>query len=303
MIYKIIDDFSNDNSCNIVNKYQDDNRIRIINHIKNFGIYRSRVDAIYNSKGEYILFVDADDMILNEYLFEILFSYSSIYNLDIIEFLVLYQAEGKNSLVRPSTQVLNHFHNYSEDIIYQPELSSIIFYVPQTKNYSSVICRTLWNKIYKKYILLNSINYIGEKFYSNSYLNYGEDTIMNILNFHFATNYTNINIQGYMYNVRNDSISRFTDDIKKRHVLNLGIYHYINFLYKYIRQFNIDRDLVYLELELFNKQILFFKANDSHFFKKKMIKLFKAIIKDRNTSVVLKKYLKKLTKYNCKHHF
>ena len=123
-------------------------------------------------------------MLLNEYLFEILYSYTFIYHFDIIEYLVLYQTEGKYNLVRPSkNQVLTHVHNYSKNIISQPELSNIIFYIPQTNNYSSVICRTLWNKIYKKEIFLYSIKYIGKKFYTNSYLNYGEDTIMNIIKY------------------------------------------------------------------------------------------------------------------------
>lgn len=296
----IINDFSNDETFNIINQYKDDERFKIINHTKNFGIYRSRVDAIINSKGNYILFVDSDDMILNEYLFEILFFYVSIYKFDIIEFLVLHQIEGNNHLYQPLDHVLTHIHNYSESIIYQPELSTTIFYSPQTKNFSTIICRNLWNKIYKKEILLNSIKYIGEKFYLKSYLNYGEDTIMNILNFYYANNYTNINLYGYMYNVRNDSISRFTNDIQKRRVLNLGIYYYIKFLYKYIKEFNIDRELLYLELDFFNKQILFIKKNDSIFFKKRVRKLLKEIIKDNESSVHIKKYLKKLIK--IKHH-
>ena len=213
--------------------------------------------------------------------------------------MVLYQAEGKNYLVLPSTkdQTLTHIHNYSKSIISQPELSNIIFYIPQTNNYSSVICRTLWNKMYKKEIFLNSIKYIGKKFYTNSYLNYGEDTIMNILNFHFAKNYTNINIYGYMYNVRNNSISRFTQNKTKRYVLNLGIYYYLKLFYKYIKEFNINRHVLYLEFELFNKQILFLKLNDPHFFKKKMKKIFAAITNDDNASFFFKKYIKNLSKY------
>ena len=52
----IINDFSNDETFNIINQYKDDERFKIINHTKNFGIYRSRVDAIINSKGNYISF-------------------------------------------------------------------------------------------------------------------------------------------------------------------------------------------------------------------------------------------------------
>ena len=119
---------------------------------------------------------------------------------------------------------------------------------------------------------------------------------MNILNFHFAKNYTNINIYGYMYNVRNDSISHFTDDIKKSHSLNLGIYHYLNFFYKYILELNLDRELLYLELVSFNKQISLFKMNESVFFRKKMKSLFDRIIHDDKASSGFKKYIIKLIK-------
>ena len=91
---------------------------------------------------------------------------------------------------------------------------------------------------------------------------------MNILNFHFAKNYTNINIYGYMYNVRKNSISRFTNDLKKRYILNLGIYYYLKLFYKYIKEFNIDRQVLFFEIVLFNKQILFLKKKAPNFFLK-----------------------------------
>ena len=98
-------------------------------------------------------------------------------------------------------------------------------------------------------------------------------------------------------NIRSDSISRFTDDVKKRHILNLGIYYYMKLLYKYIKAFKVERELLYKELELFNNQILFMKKNDSIFFKKKVKKIFKNIIADDKTSASLKRYLKKIIKY------
>ena len=99
-----------------------------------------------------------------------------------------------------------------------------------------------------------------------------------------------------MYNVRSDSISRFTNDINKRSVLNSGIYCYLKLLYKYIKEFDIDRNLLYLELELFNKQILFLKMNDPEFFENNMSKIFKEIINDDKASLFFKNYIKNITK-------
>ena len=44
----------------------EDNRIKIINHRKNMGIYHSRAETVLNSKGKTILYLDPDDMILNQ---------------------------------------------------------------------------------------------------------------------------------------------------------------------------------------------------------------------------------------------
>ena len=157
----IINDCSNDNTYNIIMKLKsEDKRIIIINHKKNYGTYHSRVEGVLNSRGKYILFVDPDDLILNPYLFEILYYYYKNFNLDIIEFTVYHQIEEKNKILYPKNHKLNHNHNYSNKIIYQPQLSNIIFYKPQTNNYSNVICRTIWNKLYKREIILKSIKLI-----------------------------------------------------------------------------------------------------------------------------------------------
>ena len=52
----IVNDNSKDHSQSIMKKIQsEDNRIIIINHYKNLGVYASRSDAISNAKGKYII--------------------------------------------------------------------------------------------------------------------------------------------------------------------------------------------------------------------------------------------------------
>ena len=49
-------DFSNDNTKDVIMKPQSkDNRIKLINHLKNLGVYTSRVDSILASRGKYII--------------------------------------------------------------------------------------------------------------------------------------------------------------------------------------------------------------------------------------------------------
>ncbi len=166
------------------------------------GIYISRIEGILNSNGIYIIFIDSDDPFLNPFLFQKLYEFNSEYNLDIIEFIVLHQEEGKNNLFFPNAHKLNHFHNFTEKIIYQPELSNILFYVPGTLYHSEVICRSIWNKLIRKEIILKTIKFIGDNNNKCINFNYGEDTIMNVVNFQFANNYTNLNLPGYMYNIK-----------------------------------------------------------------------------------------------------
>ena len=70
----IVNDFSNDDTIDVIMKLQlKDDRIRLINHLKNLGVYASRVDSILASRGKYILLMDPDDMYLNPYLLENLY--------------------------------------------------------------------------------------------------------------------------------------------------------------------------------------------------------------------------------------
>ena len=56
----LIDDFSQDSSKKIVKKYLRDN-IKLISNKRNLGVSKSRNRALKIAKGDYIVFLDADD--------------------------------------------------------------------------------------------------------------------------------------------------------------------------------------------------------------------------------------------------
>jgi cellulose synthase/poly-beta-1,6-N-acetylglucosamine synthase-like glycosyltransferase len=100
----IVNDGSDDETENIIHRIQStDKRIKLLTHSKNKGVYRSRVEAIYNSNSEYTLIMDPDDMYLNENLFQELYNYNLQYNLDIIEFSVMHQIEGEEYILSKIT--------------------------------------------------------------------------------------------------------------------------------------------------------------------------------------------------------
>ena len=123
----IVNDHSNDTTLSEIKKLQlEDNRIKLINHSINMGVYNSRVDAILSSKGKYFLLIDPDDILINPNLLQTLYNYNLKYNLDIIEYTVICYVEKRNII-----KIIDryyHFHNFSKTIISQPELDDIYYY-------------------------------------------------------------------------------------------------------------------------------------------------------------------------------
>ena len=267
-------------------------KIKIINHKKNLGVYKSRIDGVLNANGKYILFMDPDDMLLNPYLFEELYKYNLKYNLDMIEFSVYHIIEGKKKIFFPNYHFLSHFHNFKKNIIYQHELSNILFYIPNTKKYTSLICRTVWNKLTRKLILINSIRYI-EKTFHNHYLITADDTPINILNFQLANNYSNVNLPGYLYNIRAKSASRINDNFSHNIIVSINYLLYFMLFFKYLKDFNKNLNILYYDLKVGNQYILQFKELKAKNYITSSINFFYKIMKNK-ISNKFRKYLENL---------
>ena len=109
---------------------------------------------------------------------------------------------------------------------------------------------------------------------------------MNILNFNYAHNYSNLKLPGYLYNIRKNSMSRI--DIGSEHDLIVSDNYllYFNLLYKYLKDFKKDYNFLYYDL----------KSN--YFFIKKF--------KDLNASYSINKtvlFLNQITKDNISLNF
>ena len=298
----IINDFSLDNSEKIISKMKINNtKIRVINHKENLGVYISRVDAIKNAKGKYIIFLDPDDLFSNQNLLRYLYDYNSIYNEDIIEFTVIIKEETENKLYYPLENRRNHFHNFEEKIIHHPELSNILYY--ENNYYSDIICRCIWNKMIRKDVLDKSINFLGHEAYKKKHFDFAEDTIINLLNFEFASNYSNLHLIGYMYNIRKDSMSHSNKkkDVHLKMAYNI-LFFYVLF-YKYIKHFNKDLNYLLFDLKAFDNYLNYINYyNSSSSEKKPIIDFYKKLLKETNISYEFKNYAKiSLFKYRKKY--
>jgi len=289
----IVNDASEDDTHNIINRIQsNDNRIILLSHTKKLGVYRSRIETIFNSKSEYILLMDPDDMYLNENLFQELYNYNKKYNLDIIEFLSLQQIDGSDKIYCPKSQYGHHFHNFGKDIIYQPELSNILYFFPGTKEYSRTICRNIWNKLIRREIFIQTSDYIGKEYY-NEYIITADDMLMNIVTYQFAKNYSNIDLWGYLYVRRNISMSRGGGE-ELEQIRAINFLFYFNHFYKYLKDYKKDINILFYEMKNLERKILAIKNKNMTQYLPIQQKLIKQILQEKNISKEFEIYLQNL---------
>ena len=83
----IIDDKSTDKSVKKILQYQkEDPRIRLIKNKKNRGILYNRIYGGLQARGEFVTFIDADDLYANPQILQLSYEACIKNNLDILEF-------------------------------------------------------------------------------------------------------------------------------------------------------------------------------------------------------------------------
>ena len=184
-----VDDFSTDSSINFIKTYQkEDERIILIKHEKNEGTLISRNDGVYKAKGEYLMFVDTDDLLLPNIL-NITYTNAKKYDYDIILFAILRRT------------IKRHYFRYNKywgkKPIFQPELSSFMYY---GKGYLKQIDYHLFGKLIKKEIFIKTINSMGD-YYLKNHMSVNEDSLMNFMLLKKANSLKFIPFYGYIYTI------------------------------------------------------------------------------------------------------
>ena len=240
--------------------------------------------------------MDPDDMYLNPNLFQEIYNYNLQRNLDIIEFSVYQQNDGEKKIFLPDNHYETHFHGFPKEIISQPELSSLLFYLPGTKDYSKTICRNIWNKIIRRNVFLQVDKYIGKDYY-DAFVITADDMIMNVIAYQYAQNYSNIELPGYLYNIRKISMSRGEGGQKLKRVRTINHFHYFSLLYKYLKDFKKDRNFLMYEMKDLNHYVLYIKDLDIKKYITKEIKFLNELLNDKYVKKDFRKYIKETLAY------
>ena len=163
-----IDDCSEDKSAKLIEKYQEkDERIILIKNKKNRGTLMSRTIGVLNSRGEYLIFPDPDD-IISKNIINFCYNFIRAYNYEMLRF----------NLFKGSTIFKkNIIYGLENKIINQPKLSTFLFY---GKGRLLQIDFNVSNKFIKRKAFIRALNLMNE-FYLNLYMTNLEDGLMNYL--------------------------------------------------------------------------------------------------------------------------
>ena len=138
--------------------------------------------------------------------------------------------------------------------------------------------------------------YIGID-YLNEFVITADDMLMNLISYHFANNYSNINLPGYMYNLREVSMSRGDGGIDLKIIRSINHYSYFKIFYKYIKQFNINRKSLYYEMRNLKRFIHFYKDCNITSYQLELKDFLNKIINDEKANMRFKIFLSDLLLY------
>ena len=227
----LINDGSTDNSLNICKKYEEkDNRIKVINK-SNEGSIKTRKRGIDESKGEYIIFVDADDWIKSN-MIELLYNSIKKENSDIVVCKIT-QVIGKKGLIRRDFNSNLKKYSQNKKNYYNEEIRDVL---AKSFLFSGGFPSSVFAKIYRKNLLIDSgkytqkINFFGDDLYLNLevFLKSKKITIINKKLYYYRngggtskymTYYFEDLINGY--EIKENVISEYYEEFKNDEYLGL----------------------------------------------------------------------------------
>lgn len=214
----VVDDCTQDNAMTIVQEYaKNDSRIQIIRNLRNRGLFFTRIAGEKIAQGEYIICLDSDDFISTQMcqtLHQIICSHNNEGGgvLDII---------GFTSEITPKPSKGNCLISSPLGVYQQPELmDTLIFHW------------MIWNKVYHRNIITQTIHFLDTHFQSIPKINMAEDALKFFILCLFSKNYYGINDILHFYFKNEKSITRDLNNLKRHKSAILGFSQTISMLKK-----------------------------------------------------------------------
>ena len=261
----LIDDFSQDQSAKFIEENKkEDTRIKLIKNKKNMGTLYSRYIGQKIAKGLYSIFLDCDDIVLEDGIFN---SYKHIikYNLDIVQFLTIWQDNN-------SIYLRTNIYKYNR-IIYKPILSYIYYY---DSNYhkGNELNYALWDKLVKTKIVNKAFNFIGDNYVKKKIIIHNDLIILFSL-FQIANSYQYINEIGYFYirNNKNSTVNSWENPKIKTELVK-SLFLNVQFLYEKTKDTYLDKYFCIFKIQHYfkiYKNLFYNLGNEEYYYIKNII--------------------------------
>ena len=210
-----IDDHSTDDSLKIIDRIKrEDQRIILLKNKQRKGTLISRNLGVLKSKGEFLIFVDPDDL-LAENILNYFHELIKKYDFDLIRF-NLYM--GNYDLNLPEI-----VHFLKSQPLYKPNIYFHLFF-----GFGKLLQLDFYitNKLIKRKLFIRALNTIN-KFYLNQYMIDCEDGLVNFMLYKLSESLYFTRKIGYYYIVSKKSITHESADFKKRIKSNFLYFRYI----------------------------------------------------------------------------
>ena len=282
----IVDDCSPDNSSIHYNYLlETDPRIRIFTHLKNMGVWRSRLDGFLYSRGKYIIYFDIGDLYSDPFVLEDAYNLIEKYKLDSVKMMF--------------TLIYNYsdIENYSFPFRINLNYTKIVYGSHNIIKYNNEIFSSwgnIWTRLTRSSIITKGLSLLNSKIL-NFYKNLWEDLWWNRLIDEASYSFLIINRNAYLYykDFNGEGDIKIETDVQKKKI----IFEFIQFLYfdlKFLPNENNKNEIIYkLYQYTKNKEInlVFFNSNLDI-----LNNLLITLIKDPYVSNIKKVFLKRLLK-------
>ena len=184
----IVDDLSTENSTDVYNHLlENDNRIRVLYHLKHMGIFKTRIDGFLYSRGPYILHFNPGDLFADNFVLEDVYNLIIKYNLDSVRFAF---TQYKDKINNEYTTKTYFYPNEDLKIKYEKAEGN--------KNKKSFEYETIFNRLIRANVISKSLDLV-DSFIINAYKNIKSDIWWNVLIDNMGNGKVAINRVGYLY--------------------------------------------------------------------------------------------------------
>lgn len=194
-----------------------DERIVVVTHEKNRGLFRARVTGMQHAHGEYIAFIDSDDHVDEDY-FRCLINKATAGDYDIVMGDTVHEDENGYRWVHSS---------YTDIIVNDRYGTNVLGELLAQEGYC-FIWHAVWNKIYKRDIVDGALPFFDG---IREHIIMGEDVLFSCILHYYAQSFSKTEYAYYFYLQRKGASTALDNNVNKfkKNISDLErVFYYVN---------------------------------------------------------------------------